>query len=146
MLVATGSAGSWTVDIFNRSADTWTNIGDLSSAGDDWTLVSLVVTGSDLTVYVDTEFGSEILVRVYNRNPGTGLVRFCNLLETTEPLSVVVRTVRRPWAWFQHKFRSYSSGLYHHLVLLSRPDVTACGLAMSISFNQDQTPSTDATA
>ena len=63
-LVPDGTGGNWLVDIFDRSTDTWTNIGDLSSAGDDWTLVSLTLQGSDLTIYLDANFGNEMLVRV----------------------------------------------------------------------------------
>lgn len=70
-LVSTGSGSSWLVDIFDRgSLNTWVTIGDLSSAGDDWTTVSLTVTGSDLTNYLDPSFENEMLVRVYT----TGLL------------------------------------------------------------------------
>ena len=73
-LVPDGTGGNWLVDIFDRSTDTWTNIGDLSSAGDDWTLVSLTLEGSDLTIYLDADFGNEMLVRVIT-NSGTEQVR-----------------------------------------------------------------------
>lgn len=65
-LVATGSGSNWLVDIFERgSANTWVNIGDLSSAGGDWTTVALTVTSSDLTNYLDADFDNEMLIRVY---------------------------------------------------------------------------------
>ena len=69
-LVAGGSGANWLVDMYDRSTDNWTNIGDLSSAGDDWTPVSLTLQGSDLTIYLDTNFDNEMLVRVYTSNPG----------------------------------------------------------------------------
>jgi len=79
VLVATGPAGHWAVDMYDYSTDTWTEVGVLASAGDSWTLVSLAVPGSDLTVYVvATEWGDQMLVRVYNKNPGGQLVRFCS--------------------------------------------------------------------
>eukprot|EP00752_Nemacystus_decipiens_P006046 g5457.t1 len=87
-LVTTGSSSSWAVDIFDRSTDTWTNIGDLSSVGDDWTLVLLTVTGSDLTIYLDAEFGNEMLVRVLNRNPGTELVGYIDFTQITATAGV----------------------------------------------------------
>lgn len=65
-LVATGSGSSWLVDMFDRgSSNTWVNIGDLSSAGDDWTTVALTVTSSDLTNYLDSSSDNEMLMRVY---------------------------------------------------------------------------------
>lgn len=65
-LVSTGSGSSWLVDIFERgSSDTWDNIGDLSSAGGDWSTVALTVTGDSLTDYLDASSDNEMLVRVY---------------------------------------------------------------------------------
>lgn len=70
-LVATGSGSSWLVDIFERSSsNTWETIGDLSSAGDDWSTVALTITSSDLTNYLDSTSDNEMLVRVYT----TGLL------------------------------------------------------------------------
>lgn len=77
VLVATGPVGHWAVDMYDYFADTWTRIGVLASAGDSWTLVSLAVPGSDLIV-AETNFGDQMLVRVYNKNPGSQLVRFCS--------------------------------------------------------------------
>lgn len=71
-LVATGSGGNWLVDMYDRGpADTWVTIGDLSSAGDDWTPVSLTVTSGELTNYLDSSFDNEMLVRVYTDDPGS---------------------------------------------------------------------------
>lgn len=78
VLVATGSSGDWLVDLFDRSTETWTVIGDLSSAGDDWTSVPLTVTSSDVTNYPDANFDNEILVRVISNSPGSEQVRICN--------------------------------------------------------------------
>lgn len=64
-LVVTGSGGSWLVDMFNRgSSNTWDTIGDLSSAGSDWTTVELTVTSSELTNYLDPSSDNEMLLRV----------------------------------------------------------------------------------
>ena len=75
-LVPDGSGSNWLVDIFDRSTDTWTAMGDLSSAGDDWTLVPLTITSSDLTIYLDAEFDNEMLVRAISNTPGTEQVSF----------------------------------------------------------------------
>jgi len=73
-LIDLGSGGNWLVDIFNRGpTNTWVNIGDLSSAGDDWTTVALTLTNSALTDYLDASADNEMLVRVYT----TDLLEVC---------------------------------------------------------------------
>lgn len=65
-LVVAGSGSNWLVDIFDRgSTNTWVTIGDLSSAGTDWTTVALAVTSSELTNFLDPSSDNEMLVRVY---------------------------------------------------------------------------------
>lgn len=65
-MIDSGSGSNWLVDLFNRGpTNTWVNIGDLSSAGGDWTTVALTVTSSALTNYLDASSDNEMLVRVY---------------------------------------------------------------------------------
>lgn len=63
-IIETGSGSYCVVDILDRSTNDCANIGDLSPAGGDWTPVSLPVTKSDLTIYLENENGNEILLRV----------------------------------------------------------------------------------
>eukprot|EP00903_Cladosiphon_okamuranus_P022875 g21067.t1 len=68
-LVEMGSGSNWVVDIFERdpsTSNTWETIGDLSSAGGDWSTVALTLTSSDLTKYLDPSSNNELLVRVYS--------------------------------------------------------------------------------
>lgn len=76
-LAPNNTGGSWLVDIFDRTAFSWTPVGNLSSAGDDWTLVFLTLTSRDFTVYLDTIF-NEILVRVIADSADSELVSFCS--------------------------------------------------------------------
>lgn len=70
--VESGSGGSWVVEMFDGSADKYATIGDFSSAGGDWTLVSLTVTSDDLPkYYLDTNVDSEVLVRVTSDSVGS---------------------------------------------------------------------------
>eukprot|EP00752_Nemacystus_decipiens_P018377 g16486.t1 len=79
--VATGPAGHWAVDMYDRSTNTWTRVGILSSAGDSWTLISLAVPGDDLTNYLDVDNGNQVLIRVYNKNPGRQLVAYIDFAQ-----------------------------------------------------------------
>eukprot|EP00903_Cladosiphon_okamuranus_P020129 g18483.t1 len=82
VLVAEGPAGHWAVDMYDYSTNTWTGVGVLASAGDSWSLVSLAVPGSDLTVYVvATQWGDQMLARVYNNDSSDQLVAYMDLAQ-----------------------------------------------------------------
>lgn len=78
-MVTSGSGSNWVVDIYDRSTDEWETIGDLSSAGDNWTLISLTLEGSYLPNYLDTDFDNEMLVRVHANTVGVEQVRIIQI-------------------------------------------------------------------
>lgn len=61
-----GSGSNWLVDIYHRADDKgWETIGDFSATSSNWSPVSLTVSDTPLTNYIDYEASSDILVRVY---------------------------------------------------------------------------------
>lgn len=91
--VESGSGGSWVVEMFDGSADKYALIGDFSSAGGDWTLVSLTVTSDDLPkYYLDTNVDSEVLVRVTSDSVGSLQVGLRARRTSEMPVDANVRT------------------------------------------------------
>ncbi|CAN0440151.1 unnamed protein product, partial [Pylaiella littoralis] len=65
-IITLGSGSNWAVEVLNRGpTGGWDTIGDLSSASSTgWTPVSLTITSSSLTDYLDTSYDNEVLIRV----------------------------------------------------------------------------------
>lgn len=69
-MVTVGDGANWVVDMLSRGITSggWHRIGDLSSATAGWTPVSLTISSSAITDYLDSTSNDEILVRLYSSN------------------------------------------------------------------------------
>ena len=64
-----GKGSTWSVDVMNTSEHgEWETIGDFSLVprGAGWTPISLTVTDTDFTNYLDPNSDNEILIRMYS--------------------------------------------------------------------------------
>ena len=66
-----GVGSTWSVDVMNTSEHgEWETIGDFSlvPTGGGWTPISMTVTDTDFTKYLDPSCDDEILIRMYSES------------------------------------------------------------------------------